>query len=296
MPATLLVTGAAGQLGQRVIAHLLDSGVPAVRIVAASRNPDKLADLARKGIQVRKLDFEDAGTLAPGLAGIDRMLLISTDAVDRPGRRLEQHRAAVKAAQQAGVKHVVYTSMPNPERSLILFAPDHLGTEQALASSGLGWTILRNNWYMENLLRSLPPVMASGKWYTSAGDGRIAWIAREDCARAAAAALAAEGGPNVRLDVTGPEALTTAQVAALVSGSTGKAIEVVPVNDEQLKQGLIAAGVPDFLAPLVVSIDANTRAGGLDVVSNTVAQLTGKPPQNLRSFLTEHAAALAGVK
>src|SRR5262245_51398877 len=136
MPQTLLVTGAAGKLGQRVIAHLLDTHkVAPAQIVAATRNPDKLAALAAQGAKVRKLDFEDAASLATAFAGVDRVLLVSTDAIDRPGRRLAQHKAAVEAAKKAGVKHVIYTSMPNPDNTLITFAPDHLGTERALAAS-----------------------------------------------------------------------------------------------------------------------------------------------------------------
>jgi NAD(P)H dehydrogenase (quinone) len=298
MSSTLLVTGAAGHLGQRVIAHLLESRhVSPGRIVAATRSPEKLADLAARGIEVRRLDFDDPGTLDSALAGVDRMLLISTDALDRPGRRLEQHQAAVEAARRAGVKDVVYTSMPNPESSLVLFAPDHLGTEQALAASGLGWTVLRNNWYMENLFMALPAALASGEWHTSAADGRVGYVAREDCARVAAAVLAAEAAEDAageRYDVTGAESFTAEQVAAAVREITGRPLAVVPVSDEQLEQGLLAAGVPAFLAPLLVSFDANIRAGKLDVVSATVTRLTGEPPQTLRAFLEEHKAALAG--
>jgi NAD(P)H dehydrogenase (quinone) len=295
MSSTLLVTGAAGHLGRRVIAHLVESlHVSPGHIVAATRSPEKLADLAARGIEVRRLDFDDPGTLGSALVGVDRMLLVSTDALDRPGRRLEQHQAAIEAARRAGVKHVVYTSMPNPESSLVLFAPDHLGTEQALAASGLGWTILRNNWYMENLFMALPAALASGQWHTAAADGRVGYVAREDCARVAAAVLAAEAGAGERYDVTGPESFTVEQIAAAVREITGRPLAVVPVNDEQLQQGLLAAGIPPFLAPLLVSFDANIRAGKLDVVSDTVARLTGKAPQTLRAFLEEHKAALTG--
>jgi NAD(P)H dehydrogenase (quinone) len=231
------------------------------------------------------VDFEDAASLPSAFAGVDRLLLISTDAVDRPGRRIAQHRTAVEHAKKANVRHVVYTSMPNPEGSLVLFAPDHLGTEQALTASGLGWTILRNSWYQENLLMSIPTWLATGKWFTSAGNGKQAHVSREDCARAAAAALASENTANARYDITGPEKRTVTEIAALVSEIYGKPIEVVPVGDEQLAQGIQAAGLPPPVAALLVSFDANTRAGKFDVLSNAVEQLTGKPPQKLRDFL-----------
>ena len=297
MPSTLLVSGASGHLGERVVAHLVQSQkVPASRIVAGTRTPEKLASTAAKGIAVRKLDFEDRDTLAPALQGVERMLIISTDAIDRPGRRLAQHRAAVEAAKAAGVKHVVYTSMPNPETSLVTFAPDHLGTEQALAGSGLGWTVLRMNWYMENLLASLPSALAMGKWYTSAGEGRVGYVSREDCARAAAAALAASDRGSSRLDVTGPQSLSVSEIAAMVRRITSKPLEVVQQTDDERKQALGAAGLPQPIVALVVSVEASIRAGKLDVASDAVEKLTGRPPKTLTEFFAEHQAALAAAR
>ncbi len=192
MDTTLLITGASGQLGRRVLELLLDAG--AGKLIATTRNPEKLAELARRGVVVRKADFDDAASLPAAFAGAGRLLLISTDAVGTPGRRIAQHRAAVDAAVRAGVKHVVYTSLTRPEPgSPVTFASDHYGTEQALAASPLGWTILRNNVYTDFLLRSLPQAVATGKLVAAAGDGGAGYVTREDCARVAAAALLAEG-------------------------------------------------------------------------------------------------------
>ena len=291
---TLLVTGASGQLGRRVIAHLLQSQkVPPQRIIATTRKPEALADLAEQGIVVRKADFEDPASLVAAFAGADRLLLISTDALDRPGRRLEQHRNAINAATRAGVKHVVYTSMPQPEAgSPIPFAPDHLGTEQALAASPMSWTVLRHNWYAENLHLSLPAVLASGQWYSAAGDGATAYVTREDCARADAAALASADTTRATLDITGPQALSVEQIAALATEVLGKPIRVIPVSPEQLAQGLAAAGVPAFMVPLLVSFDVNARAGRVATVSPAVQGLTGAPAQPLRDWLVANKLAL----
>jgi NAD(P)H dehydrogenase (quinone) len=291
--ATLLVTGASGQLGRRVIAHLLQTyKIAPQRIIATTRMPASLADLAAQGVVVRQADFEDAASLAAAFAGADRLLLISTDALDRPGRRLEQHLNAVNAAAKAGVKHVVYTSMPRPEAgSPIPFAPDHLGTEQALAASPLSWTVLRHNWYAENLLLSLPGALASGKWYSAAGDGATAYVSREDCARADAAALASDDTSRSTLNVTGPDALTAPQIAALVTEVLGKPLQVVPVSAEQLAQGMAAAGVPAFLVPLMVAFDVNAAAGRVAGVSNDVQRLTGTPPQPLKAWLNANKVA-----
>ena len=183
---TFLVTGANGKLGRHVTQLLLSA--KAGTVIAASRDPSKLADLAEKGAQTRRADFDDPASLAEAFKGVDRLLLISTDGM-APGQRLAQHAAAIAAAKTAGVGHVVYTSMPKPETSAVSFASDHLGTENTLKASGLAYTILRNSWYQENLFLALPPALKSGQWYSSAGDGKIPHIAHADCARAAAAAL-----------------------------------------------------------------------------------------------------------
>jgi NAD(P)H dehydrogenase (quinone) len=287
---TLLVTGASGQLGRRVLAHLLDTcAVPPARLIAVTRDPAKLADFAARGVEVRRGDFDDPGSLGEAFKGAGRLLLISTDALDTPGRRLAQHQAAIAAAKTAGVRHIVYTSMPNPDGSPIPFAPDHLGTEQALALSGRGWTILRNAWYFENLAFSLPGALASGKWFTASGDGRIAHLSRNDCARAAAFALAAEPGGTTVYDITGPVAETTAEIAALVSQALGKPIEVVQVSDDDLVRGMVAAGVPEPMAAILASFDTNTRLGRAANVSDAIEKLTGRKPETLRSYLAANS-------
>ncbi len=291
---TILVTGASGHLGRAVIAHLIGTyKVPAGQIIAATRKPEGLADLAKQGVQVRAADF-DSADLAKSFAGAKRLLLVSTDAVDRPGRRLEQHLKAISAAKEAGVQHLVYTSMPNPSAdSPIIFAGDHRGTEEAIAASGMTHTILRNSWYMENLIGSLPSALASGKWYSATGDGRLANTARNDQARAAAAALASGSTQNRTYTLTGPEALTTQETAKIASEVLGKPIEVVHVTPEQLAGGMKAAGVPDMFIPLMVSFDLNTAQGRMETVTNDIKDLTGTAPQSLRDWFKENKAMFA---
>ncbi len=294
MSHTILVTGAAGHLGRAVVDHLLDTQkVDLARIVAASRDPAKLADLAARGVAIRKGDFDDAASLESAFAGIDRLLIVSTDALAVPGQRLTQHKTAIAAAVKAGVKHLFYTSMPKPDDSLVSFAPDHLGTEEAVKASGLAYTILRDAWYHDNLLHSLPHNLSTGTWYSASGDGRIATIARDDCARAIAAALASPTTPgDATYTLTGPAAITTDEIAAIAAEVAGKPLKVVRVSDEQLAAGLKGAGIPDFFATVLVSADANTRTGRFDIVTDDFEKLTGDKPQSLKDFLSVHKAAL----
>lgn len=296
MSDRIIVTGASGHLGQRVIHHLLETfKVAPGHIVAASRNPDKLGALAAKGIETRKADFDDAASLKSAFAGGGRVLVISTDAVGQPGKRLAQHKAAIAAAAAAGASQILYTSMPEPgPGSPILFAPDHAGSEEAVKATGIPYVVFRISWYFENLLPSLPQVVARGQWFSSAGEGRIAYVARDDIARAIAAVLAAPIGESAIHTLTGAEAPTTREIAAMVSGIAGKEIAVVQVSDEELAAGLEKAGLPAPVAALLASFDANTRAGRIATVTDDVRSLTGHAPAALKDFLRDNKAAFAG--
>ena len=291
-----LVTGASGNLGQLVITNLLEiHKIPASKIIATTRKPETLAALKAKGVDVRAADFDDTANLVEAFKGATRLLLISTDAMDRPGHRLEQHKNAVAAAQKAGVEHVLYTSLPKPETSAILFAPDHLGTEKALAASGLkGWTILRNNWYFENLFYALPSAIKSGTLYTAAGEGKIAHIAREDLARAAAAALASDNGGKNTYTLTGAQEFTTAEIVKLVSDAVGKPISVVQVPLEGLVQGLVGAGFPEPVARVFGSFDTNINQGGLSGVTGDYRKLTSNDNTPFTSWLAKNKQAFLG--
>lgn len=289
----ILVTGAAGHLGRLVIKHLIESqNVNPADIVAGSRDTAKLADLAAQGVGTRRVDFDDKASLEAAFSGIDRLLIVSTDELGAPGKRLAQHSAAVAAAKTTGVGRVFYTSMPQPEDSEVTFRGDHLGTEQAIKASGLAYTIFRNGWYMENLFMSLPQALASGQWYTSAGEGRIAHIAREDIARAIAAGLAKPADGNAIYTLTGEKAYTTEEIAAVVREVTGKPLAVVNLTDAQLSEGMAAAGVPAPFIPTIVSFDANTREGKIAMATADAETLSGVKRMSLKAFLEANKAAL----
>ncbi|ESX05495.1 nucleoside-diphosphate sugar epimerase [Mesorhizobium sp. LSJC268A00] len=296
MTATLLVTGASGQLGRGVINHLLNTlKISANRIIATTRTPANLADLAARGVVVRAADFNDPQSLAEAFAGADRALVISTNELEVQGKRREQQLAAVTAAKQAGVGHLLYTSMPNPEPgSPVVFAPDHYDTEQAIKASGIPYTIFRNGWYNENLFMALPQVLASGQWYTSAGDGAISYGTRDDFAAAIAAGLASDSSESATYTLTGPSAYTAAEVAALVTEVTSKPIKVIQLSDEALTEGMKSAGLPEPFAKVLVSFDAAARAGDLGMVTDAVEKLSGRKSVPLKQFLETNKAALAG--
>lgn len=287
---TLLVTGASGHLGRRVIELLLEAN--AGTVVAASRAPEKLADFAAQGVIVRHADFDDPTSLTTAFAGVDRLLLISTDALGVPGLRIKQHVNAVKAAEAAGVKHVVYTSLTNAADTPILLAPDHKATEDALAASALGWTVLRNNVYSEMQISALNRAISMGQLFSACGEGKIGYITREDCARAAAAALASDFEGKRTLEVTGPEAVSQYDLAAIASQLSGQTVTYIPLTLEALTQGMVDAGLPRPVADVYASFDAGAAQGKLDVVTNVVEELTGKKPTRLADYIAANRDAV----
>ena len=295
MTRTVVVTGASGHLGRGIVEHLLRSnGVNPSDIIATTRTPAVVADLAAHGVAVRRADFNDPPSLEPAFAGGDTVLIVSTDELDLVGgKRLKQHQAAVVAAKHAGATHVAYTSMPRPEPgSPFLIASDHYGTEQAMKASGLAYTSFRPNSYHENLLTSLPRIIETGRWLTSAGDGRVAYAARDDIAAAIAGRLASESTETAIIELTGPKAYSNAEVAELVSDVTGRSLEVVAVSDEALNGALQRAGVPEAFARLWVSVDVNVRAGNSELVTDTIEKLSRRKPTSLTQFLETHRSAL----
>ncbi|GIH25906.1 NAD(P)-dependent oxidoreductase [Acrocarpospora phusangensis] len=285
---TVAVTGASGHLGRQVAELLLDKGEKPVLI---TRDPAALEDFARRGADVRHGDFNDPAGLEAALTGVDRVLLISID-ITGP-QRVELHTKAVQAARAAGVKHVLYTSLPSPEPgNPAAVAPDHRATEAAILDSGLTWTFLRNNIYAEYQIGTAAQAAASGHLYANSGEGATAYVSREDCAAAAAAVLTSEGHENTAYDVTGPDAIDAVALAALTAEITGRPVEAVLVDDDSFIQGLVGAGIPAEGAQLFASFGASARGGWAAAVSTAVRDLTGRDPKSLRELLTANREAL----
>ncbi len=293
----LLVTGASGQLGRRVIHHLLNTlQVPPHRLIATTRRPEMVNDLASLGVEVRGADFaSDVNSLAEAFRGASRILLISSE-VGAPGARLEQHRRAIAAAEGVGASHVIYTSMPEPKKSLVSFASDHFGSEDALAASTLqGWTVLRNHWYFENWFHSIPQALRSGVWFSAAHEGKLANIARDDIARAAATILAGTDASKRTYTLSGAEALTTREIAAAISAAVGRALFVVGIPLEKLVQQMVANGLPEKAAREIASFDANTAAGGFSNATGDYKAITGREPQRLDDWCTANRDELTRI-
>lgn len=285
--STLLVTGASGNLGRIAVEELLARG--ATRVIAGTRDPSKLQDLAAKGVEIRKLDFDEPATLTSALAGVERLLIVSTDAV---GRRVAQQTAIIEAAKAAGVKHIVYTSAPaaRPDADAGL-GPEHFWTEVALANSGLDFTVLRNHMYAENTLADAGHVLASGQIFGLIGDRGTSYVTRADAARTAAGALLTGEGKTI-VDVTGPAPITNVERAAVFAKASGKTINVIAITPPELHKGLVAAGIPDGFAGVLVAFQNDAVTGYHGVVTNVVEHFSGRKPTAYADFITANKAAL----
>lgn len=297
----VVVTGASGQFGRSAAEHLLRV-LPPQEVVLTTRHPERLAAFAARGAQVRRADFDDPPqALAEAFRGADRMLLISASDV---GRRVAQHGRAIAAAAAAGVRHVAYTSFVGVPGSAALVAGEHARTEELLRGSGLAWTALRNSWYMEAVTDVIAPmVLAEGVWRGSAAGGRAGMVSREDCAAAAVAVLTTAGHEGVAYAVTGPQALSCPEAAALIAEVSGRPLRYEQIDDDALYARFDALGVPrrvEDVAPAgipwcsddMVSFERAIREGDLAAVSDDVLHLTGTPPRTFREVL---AARLPGA-
>ncbi len=284
---SLVITGASGKLGRRTAELLLDTaGVHAADVVLITRSPDKLADLAARGAQVRYGDFADPGTLRAAFAGATRVLLISIDA---GSDRLAQQEAAIAAAAAAGAQLIAYTSYPNPDpdRNPASVVPDHAATEAALFSSGVPYTFLRNAVYSEYVASfSAQNPLTDGAFVYNTSDGAHAYVSREDCAAAAAAVLAGDDEhANQVYDIAGPEALTGAQLAAVFTTIAGTEVTPRPVDDTTWIAAAVAHGLPERAAQNVASFGKAIRQGALDQCTGDIEQLTGRKPLSVGEVL-----------
>ncbi len=272
------VTGATGQLGRLVVEQLLKRCQPQ-DLVAIVRDPAKAADLAEQGMTVRVAPYDDRAALEAALAGVDKLLLISSNEV---GRRVPQHQNVIDAAKAAGVKHVVYTSAPKATTSSLVLAPEHKATEEYLAASGLTYTVLRNNWYSENYTQTIRNAAASGEIVSAAGQGRVASAPRADYAEAAAVVLTNEGHENKVYELGGDQAWDFYELAAIIAEVTGRPCTYKPVEAAELVDRMRQAGADEGTAAFVAALDTNIAEGALAEVTGDLSRLIGRPTTPMR--------------
>ncbi len=299
----IVITGASGQYGRLATDKLIALG-RAADLILITRTPDKLADRAGAGCEVRYGDYDKPETLAEAVQGADKMLLISGT---RVGARVAQHRAAIDAAAAAGVRHILYTSFvgiddpANPAE----VRHDHWETEQLIRASGCAWTMLRDAHYADAMIvMAGPGVMAAGEWVSNAGDGREAMVWREDCVDCAVAALTSAGHEGQIYNITGPELQSFAEVTALMVEITGVPLTYRAVGDDEQYAIFDAMGIPrrpvddasvngiPWNSDDMVTFGQAIREGFLEIRTDDVERLTGRKARSVREMIEVNVAML----
>lgn len=280
----ICVTAATGQLGRKVVEFLLDK-VTLSELVLAVRSPEKAQEFAQRGLVVREADYDRPETLREAFEGVRKLLFISSPSV---GRRVEQHRNVIEAAKHSGVETIVYTSVLHADRSRLgIIAEEHRQTEAMIKESGLGYTILRNGWYVENYSSLVKTAVSQGFIVGCAGKGKISAAPRLDYAEAAAVVLTTEGHLGKTYELAGDEAFTMEELAAEISRQTGKEISYKNVKPEEYVQWLVSTGVPETFARFLASLEEAIAEGDLFDDSHQLSQLLGRPTTSWRVVIAE---------
>jgi NAD(P)H dehydrogenase (quinone) len=283
---SIVVTGATGHLGRLTVEALLARGVPADQIVATGRRTEVLADLADRGVTVRRADYSDPDSLRTAFAGAEKLLLVSGSEI---GQRLPQHRNAVTAAEDAGVRLIAYTSLTRADTSSLPIAGEHSATEQALDESGIPHVVLRNGGDTENYTGQLATYLQHGI-VGSAGSGRVSAATRADYAEAAAAVLTEDGHEGAVYELGG-EAFTMTELAAAVTAATGQHVAYTDVPVEEYAEVLVGAGLPEPVAAAYADMDRAIADGALLVEGNDLEKLIGRAPTPLSEAVDAAVAA-----
>ncbi len=269
-----LVTGATGKLGSKVVEALLQSVAPE-NLAVSVRDPEKASALRARGVDIRQADFDEPASLDAAFEGVNRLLIISPSGDN--DTRIRRFMNVVPAAERAGVEFIAYTSIAKADTDKpLLWAPSHRFCEEAILKTGIPYSFLRNNWYIENEADVVKRVLSGLPLVASSEDGKVGWATRDDYAQAAAAVLAGSGHENTIYELSGP-LRTYADLAELIGQALGRTVPVHLVDDAAYADFLIQAGVPKQSIPYYTSVQKAIREGALAVESNDLATLLGRP-------------------
>jgi uncharacterized protein YbjT (DUF2867 family) len=283
----ILVTGATGNVGSQVVREVV-ARQGAVR--AFVRDRAKAAALL-PGVEVATGDFSDLDSLRRAMEGVEAVFLASADGPDK----VRHETQVIDTAVECGVRKIVKCSTVRSEAGSPLPPFDwHGQIERHLKGSGVRFTILQSNFYMTNVLAATEQIRHEGRLFAPAGDGKIAMIDPRDVGSAAHAILMDEGPEGKTYVLTGPHAITYSRVAEELSAAIGRRVEFVDVPDEAARQGLVAAGMPDWLVHHLVAVFGLIRQGALEQTTDTVQALTGREPRSFAQFARDHLVDIDG--
>eukprot|EP00698_Gefionella_okellyi_P012544 TRINITY_DN3390_c0_g1_i1.p1 TRINITY_DN3390_c0_g1~~TRINITY_DN3390_c0_g1_i1.p1 ORF type:complete len:297 (+),score=77.44 TRINITY_DN3390_c0_g1_i1:37-927(+) len=294
--AKLLITGAAGKLGKQIVEFALQQ-VPASQLIVTSRDVNKLADLTARGVEARTADFTDFASLKAAFAGVTRVVLVSLpDLV--PGARSGGELNVIKAAEEAGVQQLIYTSAIGVSKdSPLSIAHEYAATEEYLKGSKLpSWTIIQNGLWMESGVMRLGFAIATGTHTTAAQQAPCSYVSQTDCAQGAANVLVRGGFDKRTVVLGGAEVLTQEQLVAQMNEVTGLDVKVKHSDAAAAVAALVSAGLPQMYADLLVQFDLAFVAGAFGKVETNSEELLGRKPVTWRQFVEANKAKFLASK
>lgn len=284
---TIAISGATGKLGE-IVVRLLRERHADIPIVALVRDLKKATPLADLGAELRFFDYDASETLAPALAGVTKLLLISGNAV---GERERQHRAVIEAAKEARVSLIAYTSVLRASETSLPIAAEHKATETALKEGGVPYVLLRHGWYCENYVFRIEAAMERGTLPTCAGEGLISAASRADFAEAAVAVLTSPDNEASKVyELAGSSSFNFADLAAETERQSGRTITCLQLPKPEFEAALIQIGIPAFFAAMIAKSDQGANDGGLFDNSKTLEKLIGRPTTTMREVIASHLA------
>jgi uncharacterized protein YbjT (DUF2867 family) len=283
----ILVTGATGTNGRLVVRALLAAGA---RVRAMVQDSSRAADLQQVGAELVTADFDQTATLDRALAGVERCLLLS--AVDQ--RLVERETRFVERAKRADLKHLVkFSAIGAHPATSFTFGRQHGTAERMIMDSGLPFTFVQPNFFMQNLLWSAETIGTKGEIYSTLGSTPASHVDARDIAAVIAATLTQPIDRHVGCIylVTGPAALSFDQVAETLSRVVARAVRYVDLTSDQLKGGLLAAGQSEWQATALIELNTYARQGHASVVTDTVERVGGRPARTLEQWVRNHVTA-----
>lgn len=284
----ILVTGATGSLGKEVIGQLLNR-TEASNLAVFVRDSSKVEGLKEKGVEIRIGDYNNYNTLVEAFKNTDKLYFVSGSDIEN---RVQQHNNVIKAAKEAGVGHVIYTSFIRKNETasspIALIADAHIKTESWLKDSGIKYTILKHNIYTDMLPMFLgEKLLETGLAYLPAGNGKVAFTLRRDMAEVGAVILTTEGHENKIYTVTNDNTVTIGDVATYISQITGKTIKYVSPTPEEYMKTLTDAGVPVEYVGMFADFSEAFKQGEFDHTNNFIETLLGRKPVSVKDFLAQ---------
>lgn len=284
----ILVTGATGNLGNATIKALLNKGVDKNSIGALVRDESKADELKELGVTIVKGDYNDYDSLVNAFKGVNKLFFISSSEVET---RQEQHMTVVKAAKEAAVNYILYTSIQRKtdkkDSPLDFVLDSHMATEEAIKETGITYTFMRNNLYLDFLPWFLGDKVLETGVYLPADEGKVGFMLRAEMGEIAANLLTTDGHDNKAYNISGTEAVSFGEVAAMLTEITGKEIAYVSPTYDEFMETMDNAGVPKLFAIMFGGFAQGAAQGELESGNTVAERLLGRKPTTVKDFVKQ---------